>query len=151
DWAEDFFLDDLHVRGDAGEDSRLYIITAVEPLGPATATGDARALGASGSNVALYTCALARHGQWPHLRCRIERVADLDVGDRSQIEIEELLFAPLGHENTGQREADLAGDRHRVGHQARQRSRKIGVLEQHRRGLSAKFEADPRQALGADR
>ena len=83
------------------------------------------------------------------MHARVGRVADLDIADGADIEVGEFLCPAFRHEDAGQREADLSGDRHGIDHQARQRRREIGIVEQDGGGLASEFEADAGQSLGA--
>src|SRR5690606_33666102 len=116
--TEYLLLSDLHIGLYVGEHRRLHVIALVESLRAPTAACYGRTFRAAGGDVALHARQLAGHRQRSHLGGRIERIAHVDVRDSAEIEVEELLLARLRHEDAGEREADLPGDRHGVDHEA---------------------------------
>ena len=151
DRPEDLLLRDRHAAVDVVEHRRLDEVPARQVVGPPAARHDAGALVDALCDVALHAVELARHGQRPHLRRSVERIADLDGAHRIDVGLEHLALATGRHEHAGQREAHLPGDRHRERHEAREHVADLGVLEDHRGRLATELQAHARESLGGRR
>ena len=131
--SEDLFAGDGRLVVDVAEDRGLYVVAALEVLGPSAAGGEGCAFGDALGDVALDPVALAVHGQRPHLGLRIEGITHLDLRERAGQGLDEFVVARAAHDDAGQRGADLPGEEALRSRDGTGRCLQVHVVEDHRR------------------
>ncbi len=136
---------------DVGEDGRLDEPALVEVGGAPAAGGQRRPLGHTLGHVPEHPVALAARREGAHLRFRVELVPDLDLGERADERLGELVMTVLRHDDPGQRRAHLAGH-HALGlRQPRRREAEVRVVQDDRGRLPAELEGAAGDPLAAKR
>ena len=136
---------------DVAEHGRLDVPAALEVLGAPATGGERRALVDPLGDVALDAVALTFRRERTHLRRRLERVADLHLGEGAGQHVDELVVTGSRHHDPGQRGADLTREEAFGSRDGLRDAREVRVVEDHRGRLAAELERAAGDALAAER
>src|SRR6266542_2633117 len=141
DRAEDLLARDRHGVVDAGEDGRLHVVPAGQPVRWCRAAGHERgALGDAELDVAAYPVALGSRNQRAKSGAALIRVSDHGgLGGRAG-DLGGAVMPVAGYEHAGMRGAALPAVTEAVPDHLRDNRRQVGVIQDDGGGLAAEFQ-----------
>src|SRR5262245_47647510 len=95
---------------DIGEHRRLDIEATIEMRRAAAAGREGSTLRLAFLDIAFDAIALTAHGEWPHLACGVEGIADLHLLEGRAQRVDKIVMTVLAHDDARQRRTDLPGE-----------------------------------------
>ena len=141
DRAERLVIHRAHIGRHAGQHGRLEEIADIADA--LAAGGNRRALGHRVGNQPFHRRNPARIGQRAHRHTFVQPVANLELVDAGDQLFHEFVMHIVLHQETGGGDADLAGIAEFVGGEDDSGGIQIGIVENHRRRMPAKFHRHP--------